>query len=499
MHLRSLPTFAFGFRDEARRFRRATTGGRFALPLALVRSAMRTAAVAVVTLGALAYAAVPEVALRVGAAHEDITPEVEVRNWVTGKPYGEVLDRLNVHALVIDDGKSKAVLIRWDLVDVSESARDAVRTAIGGALNVPADHIVVHSSHNHSAPWSPVYGDNGRGKERDTWWAIRFMPPQDDYPPFQRWKERLIAASVGAAKRAAEAAAPATVWVGRIAVTEYLHNRRPRIPAWGLAEKPASVVNYNHADWHPEVLQGGASFGPLDRTLALVSWRGADGKPIASLFHVACHAVSIYPSNPGVSADWPGPASKALSEALGGESLFLQGCAGDINPWRRGPAAVAEMAKGFAEKARVAARYSVRLTTTALHCVRSEVDLPLTPAAKERIGADTVKAEIQVITCGPLALVALPGEPMTELNTFIRERSPFPQTLVLGYSNGNGGHYVGMPGEKARGGYEAGVAGAAVDAVGALMVETAVRALQQAFDQAKPAKAASATPAQTKS
>eukprot|EP01035_Chromulina_nebulosa_P050470 gene50470-68621_t len=46
----------------------------------------------------------------------------------------------------------------------------------------------------------------------------------------------------------------------------------------------------------------------------------------------------------------------------------------------------------------------------------------------------------------------------------MRARSPFPQPLVLGYSNGNGAHYVGMPGEKARGGYEAGVAGAGTEA-----------------------------------
>src|SRR5690606_3924211 len=118
--------------------------------------------------------------------------------------------------------------------------------------------------------------------------------------------------------------------------------RRPRLPGWGLAEtKPSPVVQYNHPDWNPEVLQGGASFGPMDRTLSLVSFRDGENKSIASLFHVACHAVSIYPSNPAISADWPGAASRTISAALGGESLFLQGCAGDINPWRRGEPAVA--------------------------------------------------------------------------------------------------------------------------------------------------------------
>ena len=426
------------------------------------------------------------VALRVGAARADITPEVEVLNWVTGKPYGAVLDPLFVHALVIHDGRTKAALIRWDLTDVSESARDEVRAAVGQALGMPGDNILVHASHTHSAPWAPVYAGGYRGKERDTWWAIRYMPAQNEYPPFQRWMKRLIAASVEAAQRADAAARPATLAIGRVAVNEYLHNRRPRTPTWGLADaKPAPAIQYNHPDWNPEVLAGGASFGPMDRTLALVMFRDAQEKTIASLFHVACHAVSIYPSNPAISADWPGAASRTIAAALGGESLFLQGCAGDINPWRRGEAAVATMAGGLATKAQAAARASVKLAPAPLHVARTRLQLPLMPAAKERLGADTVAAEIQVMVCGPLALVALPGEPMTELNLAIRERSPFPQTLVLGYANGNGVHYVGMPGEKARGGYEAGVAGAGTDECGRLIVDAAGALLQDVFAQTK--------------
>jgi hypothetical protein len=433
-----------------------------------------------------AHAAETASVLRAGAARADITPELEVLNWVTGKPYGAVLDPLFVHVLVLDDGTSRAALIRWDLTDVSESARDEVRKAVGAALGMPGENILVHASHTHSAPWAPVYDGNHRGRERDTWWAIRYMPPQNDHPPFKRWMERLIAASVDAAERAAVSARPAQVSIGRIAAYEYLHNRRPRQPAWGLADaKPAPAIQVSHSDWNPEVLQGGASFGPLDRTLALISFRTADNKTIASLFHVACHAVSIYPSNPSISADWPGAASRTISAAFGGESLFLQGCAGDINPWRRGEGAVATMAGGLASKAQIAARYSVKLAATSLQVGRATVSLPLTPAAKARLDIDSVATEIQAIVCGPLAIVGLPGEPMTELGMAIRERSPFPQTIVLGYANGNGVHYVGMPGEKARGGYEAGVAGAGTDECGARMVETANRVLQELFERVK--------------
>ena len=419
--------------------------------------------------------------LRAGAAHADITPDPAVLNWVTGKPYGSVRDPLSVHALVLDDGTTKSALIRWDLADVSESARDEVRRVVGAALAIPPENILVHASHNHSAPWSPVWRAGLRSQERDTWWAVRYMPAQNEFPPFAAWMSRLLAASVEAAREAAASARPVTLAVGRIALGEYLHNRRPRAPAWGVVvAKSAAAPPPTSPEWHPELLSLGASFGPLDRTFSLVSFRAADGRPVASLFHVACHAVSIYPSNPALSADWPGPTAQKISAALGGEALFLQGCAGDINPWRRGTAAVAEMSDGIAKKTELVARFSSQLALGPLHTARATIALPLTPAGKQRLGADSVDAEIQIIVCGPFALVALPGEPMTELGTAIRAASPFPQTIVLGYSNGNGAHYVGLPGEKARGGYEAGVAGAGTDACAQLMIDAAVRLLHEA-------------------
>lgn len=426
-------------------------------------------------------AAEPAITLRAGAAHADITPDPAVLNWVTGKPYGAVLDPLNLHALVLDDGTTKAVLLRWDLVDVSESARDEVRRAVGAALKIPEGNILVHASHNHSAPWAPVWRAGYRGAERDTWWSVRYMPAQNEFPPYRQWMERLLTAAVKAATDAAASVRVVTPAIGRIALSEYLYNRRPRAAAWGTVDARATAAPATTSpDWNPELLSAGATFGPMDRTFSLLSFRDAEGKPVAALFHVACHAVSIYPSNPAISADWPGAASRSIGAALGTEALFLQGTCGDINPWRRGAAAVAEMAEGIAKKVVVTARYSTRLATGPLHVGRTTITLPLTGEAQKRLAAPTVEAEVQILVCGPLALVALPGEPMTELGALIRAGSPFPQTLVLGYSNGNGAHYVGMPGEKARGGYEAGTAGAGTEACAQLMIDAALGLLRDA-------------------
>jgi neutral ceramidase len=427
-------------------------------------------------------AAEPEVTLKAGAGRVDITPETAVLNWVTGKPYGTVLDPLSLHVLLLDDGASRVAVVRWDLVDVSESARDEVRRVVAAELSMPAENILVHASHNHSAPWSPVWSGGRRGQERDTWWALRHMPIQNEFPPFRRWMDGLLSGAVRAAHEAAAALRPVSLEVARFAANEFLFNRRPRPPAWGVAAgKRPPTIAATSPEWDAELLQGGATFGPIDRTLTLLAFRDAEGKNVATTFHLACHAVAIYPATPAISGDWPAATSRAIAAVAGGEALFFQGCAGDMNPPRRGEAIVAAMAESLSKKTAKALGVAVRLQPGPLRVGRKIVSLPLTPEAQKRIGAPAVAAEIQAIVCGPLALVALPGEPMTELGLAIRSHSPFPQTLVLGYSNGNGAHYVGMPGEKARGGYETGTPGAGTEACAQLMIDAADEVLRELF------------------
>jgi hypothetical protein len=49
-----------------------------------------------------------------------------------------------------------------------------------------------------------------------------------------------------------------------------------------------------------------------------------------------------------------------------------------------------------------------------------------------------IEAEVQVFTLGDnFALVSLPGEIFVELGMYIKERSPFPGTMVLELTNGS--------------------------------------------------------------
>ena len=87
---------------------------------------------------------------------------------------------------------------------------------------------------------------------------------------------------------------------------------------------------------------------------------------------------------------------------------------------------------------------------------------------------------------GTLAIVTLPGEPLSGLSTAIQERSPFPHTIVLGSSNGRGIGYVGLPGNKIKGGYEMSDVGHGADEAGGFLVDSAVRLLKEHAGAPKP-------------
>ncbi len=423
--------------------------------------------------------------LQVGVAKKDITPPVEVKNWVTGKSYTGISSPIFSRALVLSDGVDKAVIIHWELVDAGESATKQVREKIAEKLGIPENNIMLNAAHNHSAPWSPVYGnDNNRGKELDPWWVTRHMPRQNEDPYFKKWMEVLIAETVQAVEEANENLQPASLWIGRYDASKYMRNRRPRPVTWGV-EKTGTPdgFNYKHEDWDPNVLSGESTFGPLDRTLTAISFRDTEGNNISTIFHMSCHAVSIYPFSDDLSGDWSGQATEELNEKLGGENLFLQGTAGDINPWRRGPEAVDEMAEGLSSYISTAYSFSARIQSSPLKVGTKGMGLPLTDYGRERTGLNVLPAEVQVVSVGPLAIVTLPGEPMTELGMAIRSASPFPHTIVLGYSNGNGGHYCGMPGEKEYGGYETGErTNLGTDNSGLFMVKSAIELLNSIFE-----------------
>lgn len=389
-----------------------------------------------------------------GAASADITPDPAAINWVTNRPYEGIVDRIHARVLVLASDDTRVALLTLDMTDANETDVATLRAAISAAIGVPPAHILINASHSHSAPIAPGY-----------------TRKQISDPHLARWTRQLPERCAEAARAAESGRRPVSLSIGRAQVGEWIFNRRP--------VRPDGTVKTTFTPADRNVLPEGLRFAPIDPTATVLAFRDQAGAPVATLLHLACHAVSVYGAHKGVSADWPGAACLNLQRSQGGEVLFLQGCGGDIVPARRGLEEARTMGAFIAERAAAAAAQSLALKPAPLAVSQSRLGLPLTDAVARETGRLTVNAEIQVITCGDLALVALPGEPLIGLSMAIQEGSPYPHTIVLGYSNGDGVEYVGLPGEKIRGGYEMSAEGRGADECGGLMVASALRLLRE--------------------
>jgi neutral ceramidase len=400
-----------------------------------------------------------------GAAKAEISPSTNVLNWVGHKPYPGVLDPVYVRAIVLSDGASRAALIAWDLTDTREGFVARVRQEISSATKIPSENILINASHTHSAPWVPAEGDPLLEAERRT------LLPVQNGPGYREWSQQLLKSTVETVRQADAQRRPVTLSIARAWAGDVVFNRRPM--------RPDGKVETTYEPANPYSLPNGQRFGPMDPTLSLLGFLSPQGTAVATLFNLACHPVSIYPHDSRVSADWPGPVARRLSKVLGGEAAFFQGCAGDIVPIRRNLPSRDRMAELIGDRALAAWTNRTQLQTSGkLRSRVTRVTLPLSPVARKDLGRPTLETEIQVITWGTLALVGLPGEPLTAIALEIQRRSPFPHTLVLGYSNGGGVQYVGAAGDKPKGGYEMTEAGSGEDRCGQMLIDTAIQSLQ---------------------
>ncbi|HIQ20557.1 MAG TPA: hypothetical protein EYH34_04870 [Planctomycetes bacterium] len=70
--------------------------------------------------------------------------------------------------------------------------------------------------------------------------------------------------------------------------------------------------------------------------------------------------------------------------------------------------------------------------------LRSNLQLLQRQLARKERGE--IRAEIQAIRIGPLALITFPGEPYCEIGLRIKQRSPFKHTFLVSYVNGHVGY-----------------------------------------------------------
>ncbi|TDD57075.1 hypothetical protein E1263_24830 [Kribbella antibiotica] len=333
-----------------------------------------------------------------------------------------------------------------DAIAVGAELTAELSAAAGRAAGIPAAHVVVSASHTHSGP---------------SGWTGQIHP-------------------VIPAEREADLYEPLIS-----AVANAVLDREAVVASWRSVEVTGVGTNRHRAD------------GPHDNTAGVLALHSPAGSLRAVLLDFACHPTTYGPENLLYSADWPGAARAALGPAVVG---YLQGAAGDVSPrftrQGRGAAEITRLGELLASRVREALagpglelpqvaptirRTTVRLPVRSLpatedaaaivraseRAIHGGVEDPSARIAQTRLDGARGQARmaavelpvelelpVSVVTLGDVCWVNLPVELFALHGAVLQERSSYPITRVVGYTDGYFG-YVVDPAAAEAGVYEA--------------------------------------------
>jgi hypothetical protein len=202
---------------------------------------------------------------------------------------------------------------------------------------------------------------------------------------------------------------------------------------------------------------------PVDPRVGVVQIADKSGRSRVVLVNYACHAVILGPDNRQISADWPGfMRGKVEREISGAYCLFLQGAAGDINPFQdKQPVTEAgfEVARQAGEEIagevlRLLESPEPGFSDGHLKVRQDVLEIPhrWKPDHMIEVGVSTVLFDKEI------ALVGWPGEAFVDFQIQLADISPVSRTLFAGYCFSAGGVWAGyFPtiGAAVKGGYGA--------------------------------------------
>ena len=376
--------------------------------------------------------------LRLGSARVEITPPIgyPLEGYESRKSGSTgVHDPLYARVLVVKRPETSIAFVACDLVGfVSEMIVKGAREKYG------IEHVLLSSSHTHGGPQTTI------------WDSYEVAGPDRTWPtPQNSWyaaTEGKILAAIGEASRQLE---PVTM-VPALGFVYLGYNRRKVDDAGNVK------MLWKNSERQPT--------HPIDPRIGLIIFKNARGSVRGVIVNYACHAVVLGPDNLQISADYPGVMCDYVEKELGGGAmcLFVQGAAGDINPYDAtqpvkdgGFEAVRKTGLAIGEKVVAAVKEASTHKGTGGHIqVKHDVmDFPRRwkPEKKIRVGMDTILFDRR------LAIVTIPGEPFVDFQIDLAAKSEIEYTFLFGYTHTGDGQWADyLPTIEAasQGGYGAG-------------------------------------------
>ena len=266
---------------------------------------------------------------RAGAATSNITPplgELIVGGWKP-IPAKHIHDELYARCLVLDDGTTKLAIVLCDNVGIPVEVFDLAKATVTKHTDLPASHVLMASTHTHSAT-------TARGANK----VVR----EQELTDYQKFIANRISDGV---RRAVNQLEPAKIGWGTADEPSEVFNRRWFVKDMGLLSNPFGGVDQVRMNPPRTSAALDRPAGPVDPQISFVSVQSMDGRPIAVLANYSLHYVGGVRSG-DVSADYFGYFARYIEEKLGATGqhppfvgILSNGTSGDVNninfpqPW----------------------------------------------------------------------------------------------------------------------------------------------------------------------
>lgn len=396
----------------------------------------------------------------VGAAREDTTPEIGtfLYGYIPDNASTSVHDPLSVTAVAVSQENEKVILITAEIGDIQTELFNDLTQKISCECNIARNHIVISSTHTHSAP--NLSGAAGWGEIDKKYYETIFCP-----------------AVLNAAKKALENLAPAELAIGTTQSQVGINRRQQYADdSIGLGQNP---------------------HGCYDPNMTVISFRNSETKEgIVNLIHYGCHGTSAG-LNKEITRDWSGVMIDRVEKETKTLTAFWNGAIGDVGPRLTNGQTVGDISH-TEELGGVAAMDAMRayrlkggyhsgklevfidtvklprqkmMTLEEVEAILSQYTEPEKLINLKRLKyehyketyeflksenkeiSEDLEFEQTLVSIGDVLFVPFPFEMFSEIVMRLREYSPYPYTLCLSCTNG---YYLYLPSQDqlCRGGYE---------------------------------------------
>ncbi len=354
--------------------------------------------------------------IQVGAAVRSITPAKLLP--VSGgmgipKPTTAIKGKLTARAIVLRKGETSVAIVALDLLGFPSVLADRVRAKV---LRIPANNILVASTHTHSAPDCYGFPDGRGGHTGDL-----------EYMQF-------------ACDRAAEA------------INAAIDQLQPAALKIATGEAKGKIA-YNY--YAPDL---------YDRRMSVIQAISPQGKTIATLVNYAIHPEVLGNSVGILSPDLIGPLCEKIEAQTGGPAIFMNGAQGgmitadnrNLNEPRDPLRAYWNDSRTWEECLRIGrlmadetlriVRDSREQKDPTLFCDSISVRFPVdslqmwavtvhSPLKYPHNDDQSINARINLINLGDAQILTIPGEALPNIGFYLKRKMNGTHHLLFGLTN----------------------------------------------------------------